>query len=258
MLAALLRQLLLPAVLVLAAAPAAPPRSATASNRAASTRRSGPPAGARRTASSSRRRWYGPAATAAGMALLPDATMPPAIPKAEVARRRSGCLDTAPGAVFAPEDDQRAELWLQSTEPPGTDRWFGFSFRIDEPGRRGQWQPAGGRPVEAERKPEPDPGPTLQGRRLPPHPGAGRPVAGPAMPGADRLAGRLRLLGFFRRHAQLPAWRRRRAGWGTAGRPRGGLQPRPSHRSPGTCCPRRSAPGSTWWCICASTAAPTT
>ncbi|MGO1075201.1 heparin lyase I family protein [Inquilinus sp. CA228] len=97
---------------------------------------------------------------AAGMALLPDATMPPAIPPAEVQRRRSGCLDTAPGAMFAPEDDQRAELWLQSTEPPGTDSWFGFSFRIDSPdagagGNRlvvGQWKQSGSQsPILAQR-----------------------------------------------------------------------------------------------------------
>lgn len=97
---------------------------------------------------------------AAGMALLPDGTMPPAIPPAEVARRRSGCMDTAPGAVFKPEDDQRAELWLQSTQPAGTDSWFGFSFRIDSPdagagGNRlvvGQWKQSSSQsPILAQR-----------------------------------------------------------------------------------------------------------
>jgi hypothetical protein len=97
---------------------------------------------------------------AVGMALLPDATMPPAIPPAEVTRRRSGCMDTTPGAVFKPEDDQRAELWLQSPQPAGTDSWFGFSFRIDSPdagtgGNRlviGQWKQSGSRsPILAQR-----------------------------------------------------------------------------------------------------------
>ena len=96
---------------------------------------------------------------AAGMALLPGDAVPAAIPPVEAKRRRSGCLDTMPGAVFAPERDQRAELWLQPAEPNGTDRWFGFSFRIDEPVRTdgnrliiGQWKQSGSySPILAQR-----------------------------------------------------------------------------------------------------------
>ena len=96
----------------------------------------------------------------AGMALLPTDALPPPIPPTKIERRRSGCLETTPGAVFTPEDDQRAELWLQSTEPAGTDRWYGFSFRIDQPAASsddtrlviGQWKQSGdASPVLAQR-----------------------------------------------------------------------------------------------------------
>ena len=86
----------------------------------------------------------------AGMALLPGDSLPAAMPPMVVQRRRSGCVETMPDAVFAPENDQRAELWLQPTEPNGTERWFGFSFRIDEAVRNdgnrlivGQWKQSG-------------------------------------------------------------------------------------------------------------------
>jgi hypothetical protein len=70
---------------------------------------------------------------AAGMALLPTPDLPPAIMPVDVEHNRSGCLDAAPMVEFDPGEDQRAELWLRSTAPKGTDLWYGFSFRIDEP-----------------------------------------------------------------------------------------------------------------------------
>jgi hypothetical protein len=157
MLAAPLRQRLLPAVLILAAAPAAAAPPGADISDGFESGRIDPQVWAPCPRAENRffieETVVRSGRYAAGLALLPDATMPPAIPKAEVARRRSGCLDSAPGAVFAPEDDQRAELWLQSTEPAGTERWFGFSFRIDGPaatadGNRlviGQWKQNGSR-----------------------------------------------------------------------------------------------------------------
>jgi len=162
--AALSRRLLLPAVLILATAPATAPAAAADISDGFESGRIDPQLWAPCPRAENRffieETVVRSGRYAAGMALLPDATMPPAIPKAEIARRRSGCRDTAPGAVFVPEDDQRAELWLQSTEPPGTDRWFGFSFRIDSPdagagGNRlvvGQWKQDGSRsPILAQR-----------------------------------------------------------------------------------------------------------
>jgi hypothetical protein len=151
MLRALLRQLLLPAVLLLAAGPAAAADIADGFE----SGRIDPQVWAPCPRAENRFFIDGTVVRsgryAVGMALLPDGTLPPAVPPEEVARRRSGCLDTMPGAVFKPEDDQRAELWLQSTQPAGTDSWFGFSFRIDSPdagagGNRlvvGQWKQHG-------------------------------------------------------------------------------------------------------------------
>ncbi|MFE0753033.1 heparin lyase I family protein [Inquilinus sp. NPDC058860] len=157
MLAALSRRLLLPAVLILAAAPAAAAPPGADINDGFESGRIDPDIWAPCPRAENRffieESLVRSGRYAAGMALLPDATMPPAIPSVEVQRRRSGCLDTVPGAVFEPEDDQRAELWLQSTEPPGAESWFGFSFRIDGPaatadGNRlviGQWKQSGSR-----------------------------------------------------------------------------------------------------------------
>ena len=88
----------------------------------------------------------------AGMALFATPDLPPAIEPATESHPRSGCLDPMPTMEFDPGHDQRAELWLRPTAPKGTDLWYGFSFRIDEPpspdadGRRflvGQWKQAG-------------------------------------------------------------------------------------------------------------------
>ncbi|MGK9232174.1 polysaccharide lyase [Inquilinus limosus] len=153
MLAALSRRLLLPAVLILATAPAA----AADITDGFESGRIDPQIWAPCPRAENRffieETVVRSGRYAAGMALLPDGSVPPAMPSIEVQRRRSGCRDTMPGAVFNPEDDQRAELWLQSTEPAGADRWFGFSFRIDGPaatadGNRlviGQWKQNGSR-----------------------------------------------------------------------------------------------------------------